>query len=62
MACNVATRNLFAESEQVKRLQQEIARLQEQMQAKEQVLAIAAHVLCSNYLCIHVHEIGENYI
>ena len=41
---------------------QEIARLQEQMQAKEQVLAIAAHVLCSNYLCIHVHEIGENYI
>lgn len=44
MACNVAARNLFAESDQVKKLQQEIVRLQEQIQAKEQVLAIVVHV------------------
>ena len=43
MACNVAARNLFVESDKVKKLQQEIARLQESIQAQEQVLVIAVH-------------------
>ena len=59
MACNAAAKNLFVQSHAVKKLKQEIARLHQELQDKEQVHVIVvtqAGVHC--LICTHEPEVS----
>ena len=59
VASNATTKALFAQSDIVKSLEEEIARLCEEIQAKEQVLAVIIYY--SVLFPVHT-SIGEKYI
>ena len=59
VASNATAKALFAQSDRVKNLEEEIARLREQIQAKEQVLAVIMYY--SVLFSVHT-SIGEKYI
>ena len=59
VASNATAKALFAQSDVVKSLEEEIARLRKQIQAKEQVLAVIMYY--SVLFSVHT-SIGEKYI